>query len=566
MTNCMRRVALVLALVFCAVVAQAEVTVSKVFGDHMVLQRDIEVPVWGWAEPGEEATVEFGGQKKSAKADKTGKWMVRLDAMKASNEGRALVVRDQGAGVRDQEAGVRSQESGGRSQESGGSEQEAGVTFTNVVVGEVWLCSGQSNMEWTMGGSKSILKEAIDTADFPLIRHINVGGRWSIKKAKDLPGGSSWKVCTPRNVGGFTAVGFFFGRKLHQEINVPIGLIKSAVGGTRIEPWTPVEGFASVPELESLREQTVGAEEKYRKQVGEAVVNVRQWIADTEKALETGDELYMPTLPSHPLDKGSKPTMLFNPKINPLVPYAMRGAIWYQGESNGGEGISYLHKTRALVEGWRTVWDQKEVKKGGPARDFPFYWVQLANFQKPSEKPKGGDGWARIRMAQTKALEIKNTGMAVAIELADEANPNDIHPKNKKDVGERLALWALAKDYSKKITCSGPLYKSMTVKGSEAIIRFDYAGKGLMLGEKTGIEPVKEVEGGTLKHFAISGEDGKWHWAEAKVKGKTVIVSSPEVAKPVAVRYAYTMNPDGCNLYNKAGLPASPFTTDEHWE
>jgi sialate O-acetylesterase len=290
----------------------------------------------------------------------------------------------------------------------------------------------------------------------------------------------------------------------------------------------------------------------------------------------TSDELYMPTLPSHPLDKGSRPTMLFNPKINPLVPYAMRGAIWYQGEYNGGEGISYLHKTRALVEGWRKVWGQKATKNGAPGRDFPFYWVQLANYKNPGDKPEGGDGWARIRMAQMKALEIKNTGMAVAIELADEANPGDIHPKNKKDVGERLALWALAKDYpstklrtggkGSEITYSGPLYKGMTVKGSEAIISFEHVGKGLMVGEKTGIEPVQEVKHGALKRFAISGEDGKWHWADAKIKGKTVVVSSDEVAEPVAVRYAYTMNPDGCNLYNKAGLPASPFTTDDHWK
>ncbi len=556
-----RYAGLMVGVVCCAFTAQAGVTVSKVFGDHMVIQRDIDVPVWGWADPGEEATVEFGGQKKKTKADKSGKWMVRLDPMQASSEGRALVVR---SSIPELVSG--GQGTGGGSQESGVEEQESGVTFTNVVVGEVWLCSGQSNMDWNMGRCKSILQESLDTADFPLIRHITVGGHFSRKQARDLPDGSSWKVCTPKTVSGFTAVGFFFGRKLHQEINVPIGLIKSAVGGTKIEPWTPPEGFASVPELGSLREQTIGAEEQYRKEVGEAVVNVRRWIADTEKALETGAELYMPTLPSHPLEKGSRPTMLFNPKINPLVPYAMRGAIWYQGESNGGEGISYLHKTRALVEGWRTVWGQQAAKQGGPGRDFPFYWVQLANFQKPSDKPQGGDGWARIRMAQTKALEIKNTGMAVAIELADADNPNDIHPKNKKDVGERLALWALAKDYSKEITCSGPIYKGMTVEGGEAIISFEHVGKGLMVGEKRGIEPAAEVEDGTLKHFAISGEDGKWHWADAEIKDETVVVSSEEVAKPVAVRYAYTMNPDGCNLSNQAGLPASPFTTDEHWE
>jgi sialate O-acetylesterase len=529
-----------LLVVFCACAAQAEVTVSKMFGDHMVLQRDIEVPVWGWADPGEEVTVEFGGQKKSTLANNAGKWMVRLAPMDASSKGRSLTVTS--------------------------STGKKNVAVNDVLVGEVWVCSGQSNMSFGMGSCTSILKQAIDTANFPLIRHIAVSGHFSAKKAKDLPAGSTWKVCTPKTVSGFTAVGFFFGRKVFLETGLPVGLIHSSVGGTQIEPWTPAEGFALVPELEGLRKQTVGAEETYRKRMSEAVVNVRKWTADTEKALKTGGELYMPILPSHPLNKGSKPTMLFNPKINPLVPYAMRGAIWYQGEYNGGEGISYLHKTRALVEGWRTVWGQKEAKKGGPGRDFPFYWVQLANYQNPSDKPAGGDGWARIRMAQTEALEIKNTGMAVAIELADAANPNDIHPKNKKDVGERLALWALAKDYGKKITCSGPLYSGMKTDGNKAIISFDYVGKGLMVGEKTGIEPVKEVKNGALKRFAISGADGTWHWADAKIAGNTVVVSSKDVAKPVAVRYAYTMNPDGCNLYNKAGLPASPFTTDNHWK
>jgi sialate O-acetylesterase len=242
--------------------------------------------------------------------------------------------------------------------------------------------------------------------------------------------------------------------------------------------------------------------------------------------------------------------------IAPVVPYAIRGAIWYQGESNGNEGRSYMLKTRALIEGWRNAWGQDE---------FPFYYVQLANFQDPGESPEGGDGWAKIRMAQLKALEIKNTGMAVAIDLADAENPRDVHPENKKDVGERLARWALAKDYGKKIECSGPLYKSMTVKGSDAIIRFDHVGSGLMVGKKVGIEQTKEVANGTLKEFSISGADGKWRHANAKIVGNTVVVSNKAVAKPVAVRYAYTMNPAGANLYNKAGLPASPFTTDDHW-
>jgi sialate O-acetylesterase len=237
---------LIVGIILCGGLAQAEVTVAKVFGDHMVLQRDIEVPVWGWADPGAKVTIEFaprlgsgqGGQKKTTKADKAGKWMVRLDPMKASSKGRALVVREQG-----------------------GADAKSGITFTNVVVGEVWLCSGQSNMSFTMGKGRDVLKEGCATANFPLIRHIAVGGKFSTKKAKDLAGGSAWKVCTPKSVRGFTAVGFFFGRKVHQETDLPVGLIHSSVGGTQIEPWTPAEGFALVPELGRLREQTFGADE-----------------------------------------------------------------------------------------------------------------------------------------------------------------------------------------------------------------------------------------------------------------------------------------------------------------
>lgn len=242
---------------------------------------------------------------------------------------------------------------------------------------------------------------------------------------------------------------------------------------------------------------------------------------------------------------------MYNGMLHCVVPFAIKGALWYQGESNGGEGDEYLAKMRALVGGWRKIWNQG---------DFPFYHVQLANFEKPNDDPAGGNGWARCRMAQLQSLTIPRTGMAVTIDIGE--GP-DIHPKNKFDVGERLAAWALHDEYGKKdITPSGPLYKELKVDGNKAIITFNHTGRGLMVGKKEGREPAKAVPNGALQRFAIAGEDKKWVWAEAVIVGDSVVVSSPIVAAPVAVRYAFSMNPEGCNLYNKDGLPASPFRTD----
>jgi sialate O-acetylesterase len=284
---------------------------------------------------------------------------------------------------------------------------------------------------------------------------------------------------------------------------------------------------------------------------------VEKWVAEARAALAApqGEIPSPPQFPNNPLTDAGFPTTLYNGMIHPLAPYGIKGAIWYQGESNGGEGDEYYHKMRALVGGWRKVWNQG---------DFPFYFVQLANFQHPNPDPAGGDGWAKVRMAQSESLRIPHSGMAVAIDLADAGNPDDIHPKNKFDVGERLALWALAHDYGKQdVVFSGPLYKAMKVEDGKIRVSFDSVGGGLMIGKKEGREPAVEVRGGKLRRFAIAGEDRKWHWADAAIDGETVVVSSADVAKPVAVRYAYTMNPDGCNLYNKDGLPASPFRTDK---
>jgi sialate O-acetylesterase len=469
--------------------ALADVELASIFGDSMVLQRELPVPVWGWAEPGEKVTVSLGDQSKSVVADKSGRWMVKLDALEANAKGQSLTV-----------AGNNT------------------IELKDVLVGEVWICSGQSNMEWPLSATLDAGKE-VAAADHPLIRLFNVPGHTTSPSPKDkCPG--AWQVCKPGTAGGFSAVGYFFGRRLNKELGVPIGLVGSNWGGTRIEPWVTLAGFQSVPELKSIADQ----------------------VADTQQKSEKGEAIGV---------NAGTPSAICNAMVNPLAPFAMRGAIWYQGESNGGEGESYYHKTKALVNGWRELFNP----------DLAFYWVQLADFGNPNDNPDGGDGWAKLREAQRKALTIPHTGMAV---ITDIGAANDIHPRNKQDVGDRLAQWALHRTYDKKdmVPC-GPLYKSHKVEDGTIRITFDHVGGGLMVGKKDGLKPTAEVKDGQLKRFAIAGADKKWHWAEATIDGGTVVLKSPEVASPVAVRYAYSMNPLGANLYNKEGIPASPFRTDD---
>jgi sialate O-acetylesterase len=486
----MKKITLVLLALFWACLSSnADVQLPNVIGSNMVLQRDLPAPIWGWADKGEEVSVSFGGESKSAKADSNGKWMIKLSALKANAKPAKMKI-----------------------------EGKNKITLENILVGEVWICSGQSNMEWRLSGTTNA-KEEVAASDHPLIRLFDVPGHKVSPLPKDrLAVPTEWKVCDPKSSGGFSAVGYFFGRRIQKELDVPVGLIGSNWGGTRIEPWTTLAGFESVPELSKIAEQVKGHK------------------ADTK------------------VGSGS-PSAIYNQMVHPLAPFAMRGGIWYQGESNGGEHMSYYHKKHALVNGWRKVFQNK---------DLGFYWVQLANFQQPKNIPGGGDGWAKIREAQTKALDIPHTGMAVAIDLADAHNPNDIHPRNKQDVGGRLAQWALHQTYDKKeLVPTGPLYKSHKVKGNEVHLSFDHVGKGLMIGKKTKLEPTAEVKGGKLEHFSIAGEDKKWVWADATIKGDAVIVSSKGVKKPVAVRYGFTMNPANANLYNKDGIPALPFRTDD---
>jgi len=439
------------AVALLALPAAAELKLPAIFSDHMVLQRDVAVPVWGWSSPGDTVTVTFAGQSKTVKAAKAGTWRVTLDPLKVSTRPQALAVQS----------------------EIGNGKLE----ITDVLVGEVWLCSGQSNMAWTVSRATNA-KAEVAAAKLPLIRHIKVaraGGRG--KKApkgaaKDIKG--AWAVCSPQTAGGFSATAFFFGREIHRELKVPVGLINSSVGGTPIEQWTGPD----------------------------------------------------------------KAGVLYQSMIAPLVPYAIRGAIWYQGERNAkSNAAAYAERLPGLIRGWRKVWG------GG---EFPFYYVQLPNFKTPQSKPVEDDGWVTVQEAMLKTLAVPNTGMAVTIDVGDARN---IHPPNKQAVGKRLALWALAKTYEKDIVCCGPIYRSSSRKGSAMVITFDHVGGGLV------------AKGGPLKGFAIAAADKQFIWAEAKIQGDTVLVSSPKIKTPAAVRYAWAPNPT-CNLYNKAGLPASPFRTD----
>ena len=516
-----------MVLAFVPLPAHADVILNAVFTDHMILQRDMPVPVYGTAEPGEKVTVAFSGKEKSVVADKDGNWSVKLDAMKVSTAPAVMTVSGKNK-----------------------------LTLNDILMGDIWICSGQSNMEWVLGACNR--PDDLAQANVPMIRLYQMRGTAAPTPRTEfncLP----WTPCTPESVKNFPAVGYYFGRKVLQETGVPIGLIRSALGGSAIEPWTPYAELAMIPELAKEKEILDQQIKTYVDTLAALPLKATSYVSEARKALSTNTQLpEPPVLPVYPISNNPKRdwNCLYNGHIHALTRFAIKGVLWYQGEGNTTNAETYFAKKRALIGGWRRAWDQG---------DFPFYFVQLANYGNPDTIAGADDGgWAKLRMAQLKSLAITNTGMAVAIELADIGNPHDVHAKNKKDVGERLALWALAKDYGKKnLVYSGPLFKDMKVEGSKIRIAFDSVGSGLIVATKKGYDPVVKEPQGKLQKFAIAGDDKKWVWADAVIDGKTVVVSSPEVPKPVAVRYAFAANPDGCNLYNNEGLPASPFRTDE---
>jgi sialate O-acetylesterase len=471
--------------------SRAELKLHALFSDGMVLQSDFACPIWGSVEPGEEISVSIAGQKKTAKAGAGGTWSLRLDPVKAGGPHELVV------------AGRNS------------------ITVRDVYVGEVWICSGQSNMEWVVGGSNNAAEEKA-AAKFPKIRHFLVPKRQEAAPVRDVVG--SWKVCSPETVGGFTAVGYFFGRELHQKLDVPIGLIHTSWGGTKAEVWTSKRTFDATDALKPAVERLSKAMADYEKKMAglqEA----------TEKAKAEGKPA--PKAPSKPMP----PSCLYNGMIANILPYGIRGAVWYQGESNAGQAREYQTLFPAMIKNWREDWGQG---------DFPFGFVQLANFMQRREQPSES-AWAELREAQTLTLALPKTGMAVIIDIGD---AKDIHPKNKQDVGKRLALWAQSQVYGKELVYSGPIYASMKVEDQKVRVSFKHVGGGL------------EAKGGKLTGFAVAGEDRTFVWADASIDGETVVVSSDKVAKPVAVRYAWADNPE-CNLYNKEGLPASPFRSDD---
>jgi sialate O-acetylesterase len=649
------RLVLVLAI-FCVATARAEVKLPAIIGDNMVLQQGVKVRIWGNAKPGERVVVTLKNKSANTVADPQGHWQVWLDPLKAGGPIELIVKGDNV------------------------------LTIKNVLVGEVWLCSGQSNMEWplinTIGGA-----DVVAQANYPEIRLFTVTKNTSPTPLADVEG--RWVVTTPDNAAHFSAVGYFFGRELYQNLKVPVGLIHSSWGGTPAEAWTRHDALLSselkpiLDKYESGLNALPQAKEAYARALadweeknlyidsgnkGEAlgyadpktatadwskmdlpkqfetagllidgavwfrrdvelpasfagkdlVLNLppiddydttyfngtkiggigretpnsymvpRQYVvpgalvragrnviavrvfdsageggfsrggamsigpsgaADTEMISLRGVwdyKIEQALEPKHP-DWGSRPeavgvsnqnnpSVLYNAMIAPLVPFAIRGVIWYQGESNAGRAYQYRTLFPTMIRDWRSAWGS----------DFPFYFVQLANWHANKAEPDESD-WAELREAQLMTLREPQTGMAVTIDIGDE---NDIHPRNKLDVGRRLAAWALAGSYNQKVIPSGPLFDRYTVKDNEVRIRFKHA------------EGLKTSDGGPVKGFAIAGEDRRFVWADARIEGDAVIVSSAKISKPIAVRYGWADNPIA-NLYNKAGFPASPFRTDD---
>lgn len=493
-------------LLWCAAIpAMADIKLPAIFSNGAVLQRDQPVNVWGWAAAGKSVKVSFGNQQTETKAAADGTWSLSLKAMAASAEGRPMKV-----------------------QEVGGNE----VTVQDVLVGEVWLASGQSNMEWAIAASQEADKAAATGTPLPQVRMIKVPKKVTHARQEDFVG--QWDQATPDKVMGFSAVGYFFARQLHEQLKVPVGIINSSWGGTRIDPWLAEEGFAKVPELADMaktRASQLPGSPVFDQAMSQYLKNTRAWCDAAEKAMSSGQAI--PAQPAAvPLLPLQSQTGMYQAMIHPVRRYGIKGFIWYQGESNNGEGMLYYHKMRVLIDGWRTQFANPNA---------PFLYAQLAPFT--YNKPGLPEIWA----AQQKALSIPNTGMAV---INDIGNVKDIHPRNKSEVGRRLALWAFDRTYGiKQKEVSGPLFRDATAKGSSITVNFDHTGSGLVARD-----------GKALTHFEVAGADGKFQPGVATIAadGKSLSVSSDQIPAPTQVRFAWAETAEP-NLMNKEGLPAGAF-------
>jgi len=633
---------IIFVLLLANVAAFGQVRMARLFSDHVVLQRQQPIPVWGWAKPGETVKTTLAGQTQQAKADANGKWMVRFTSLEAGGPHTLAV-----------------------------SAKSGNASATDVLIGEVWLCSGQSNMEWSVKQSDNFAAEK-KNANFPQIRHFRVDHELALTPQTELKSGD-WKLCSPETVGDFTAVGFFFARELAQKLNIPIGLMHSSWGGSQVEGWISKEGMMSNQELRptvqnlpttwqaadslidvKLRKQlqvsanlTAADEQKYldssydfagwrkndpmgqwewkdmrgftgqgymtrtvaileemvgtpttlglaendspnkiyingklvsegalqgiRKitipantwKIGQNRIVVKMggmvnpnwyglglkgsgsdlYVADNLQriSLAGGDWRLMPAFAEkHEYKRfmNNVAVSIYNAMIAPLEPMAMRGVLWYQGETNAGRAYQYRQSFPLLITDWRQKFGQ----------NMSFYFVQLANYGS-NQSSNQGSGWAELREAQTMTLSLPKTGMAVITDIGD---PKDIHPTNKQDVGHRLALNALKLDYGQTVNYSSPTCEGMKIEGDKAVVMFKHVADGLVVKDKYGY----------LKGFEMAGDDKVFYYAQAEIKGNTVVVSHPKVPKPVAVRYAWADSPDEANLFSSDGLPANSFRTD----
>ncbi len=504
-----QHVAVFCLLLFAALYVSADVSVNSLFTDHMVLQQKQPVVVWGTADAGEKVTVSISGKSGSVTADKAGKWRLALPALKAGGPHNMTI------------------------------KGKSAITINDVLVGEVWLCSGQSNMQFAVGSCIDADLECL-TAKYPNIRLISVPQVGTQELQDDFRG--KWELCTPETVRGFSGVGFLFGRLLHQALDVPVGLIDNAWGGSSAEAWVRRDLLEKDKRYEALmaRWKQIEATYDWNKVKAAYDKKVADWQEAVKKARKEGKPLpRRPRGPRNQLTNQHRPGNLYCGVLNPLIGYGIKGAIWYQGESNAGRAYQYRDLFPLMIQNWRDDWKQG---------DFPFYWVQLADYM--NEKPQPADSaWAELREAQTMTMSrLPNTGEAVIIDLGE---AHDIHPRDKLNVARRLGRWALVKDYGMNLVYRSPIYKSMEVKGKKIEITFDHVGNGLDTFD------VREPVG-----FAIAGEDKKFVWAAARIIGKDKVeVWSDEVAKPAAVRYAWADNPV-CNMQNRIHLPLTPFRTD----
>lgn len=467
-----------LGMFFFSAAVHAHIVLPSVFSDNMVLQQKSKVKIWGKTEPGKTVTVSNTWDKRNytVTAAATGSWIVSI-ATPVYGGPYELVISD-----------------------------GEPVTLKNILIGDVWVCSGQSNMEMPLAGWGKVLdyEQEIKAADYPGIRLLQARQTASTRPLNDLVlANGGWQVCSPQSIPDFSSTAYFFAREIHKKTGIPIGLVHTSWGGTYIEAWTGGEALKKLP----------------------AYADGVEKIEKAEPAVDHTD--------------GNRPSVLFNAMIHPILSFGIKGVIWYQGEANADRGpADYYTLFPTMINNWRQRWGY----------DFPFYFVQLANFMKKEPQPGPAD-WAVIRDAQRQALSLPNTGMAVTTDIGDE---NDIHPKNKQEVGRRLALIALSEIYNRKLVYSGPVLKSKSVNGDQVVLRFSSADG---LRAKGGQSPTG---------FAVAGADRQFYWAVAKIEGTKVILHSDKVANPVAVRYGWANNPDA-NLMNAAGLPASPFRTDT-WE